>query len=86
MSQRVPVIEGLFSGEAKVRAVGLALHDVCDAVLPKSPVCHNPACDESRIEDASFGPHGVLFSCAVQNYPPPPPGSTTSPTSRTRSA
>jgi uncharacterized OB-fold protein len=25
------------------------------------------------MEDASFGPRGTLWSCAIQNYPPPPP-------------
>jgi uncharacterized OB-fold protein len=25
------------------------------------------------MEDAEFGPRGTLWSCAVQNYPPPPP-------------
>ncbi|MCZ7631361.1 MAG: OB-fold domain-containing protein [Microthrixaceae bacterium] len=25
------------------------------------------------MQDASFGPHGVLWSYSVQNYPPPPP-------------
>jgi uncharacterized OB-fold protein len=25
------------------------------------------------VEDANFGPYGKLWSCAVQNYPPPPP-------------
>jgi uncharacterized OB-fold protein len=25
------------------------------------------------MEDAAFGPRGRLWSCSVQNYPPPPP-------------
>jgi len=25
------------------------------------------------MEDAAFGPHGRLWSWAIQNYPPPPP-------------
>jgi len=74
MSQRVPVIEGLFSEEAEgPRLLGSRCATCATPYFPKSPVCHNPDCDESRIEDATFGPHGVLFSCAVQNYPPPPP-------------
>lgn len=74
MSQRVPVIEGLFSEMAEgPRLLGSRCTTCATPYFPKSPVCHNPDCDESRIEDATFGPHGVLFSCAVQNYPPPPP-------------
>jgi uncharacterized OB-fold protein len=74
MSQRIPVIEGLFSETAEgPRLLGSRCTTCATPYFPKSPVCHNPDCDESRIEDATFGPHGVLFSCAVQNYPPPPP-------------
>jgi uncharacterized OB-fold protein len=74
MSDRVHVIEGLFSeGAEGPRLLGSRCASCATPYFPKSPVCHNPACDESRIEDARFGPHGVLFSCAVQNYPPPPP-------------
>lgn len=74
MSQRIPVIEGLFSEMAEgPRLLGSRCTTCATPYFPKSPVCHNPDCDESRIEDATFGPHGVLFSCAVQNYPPPPP-------------
>ena len=74
MSQRVPVIEGLFSETAEgPRLLGSRCTTCATPYFPKSPVCHNPDCDESRIEDAAFGPRGVLFSCAVQNYPPPPP-------------
>lgn len=74
MSQRIPVIEGLFSEMAEgPRLLGSRCTTCATPYFPKSPVCHNPDCDESRIEDATFGPRGVLFSCAVQNYPPPPP-------------
>ncbi len=41
--------------------------------FPRSAVCHNPECRESKMEDASFGPRGTLWSCAIQNYPPPAP-------------
>ena len=74
MKQRIPVIEGLFAERAEgPRLLGSRCATCATPYFPKSPVCHNPGCDESRMEDADFGPHGVLFSCAVQNYPPPPP-------------
>ncbi|RMF19844.1 MAG: benzoylsuccinyl-CoA thiolase [Deltaproteobacteria bacterium] len=41
--------------------------------FPKADLCRNPECSESRLEDAEFGPRGRLWSCAVQNYPPPAP-------------
>lgn len=78
MSKRIPVIDGLFAELPEgPRLLGSRCAHCSTPYFPKSPVCHNPDCDESRrenrMEDASFGPHGVLFSCAVQNYPPPPP-------------
>ncbi len=46
----------------------------CDtAYFPRSPLCHNPDCAGSRIEDAHLGAQGKLWSVAIQNYPPPPP-------------
>ena len=41
--------------------------------FPRSPMCHNPECEDSQMEDARFGPRGTLWSCAIQNYPPPLP-------------
>jgi len=74
MKQRIPVIEGLFAERDEgPRLLGSRCTTCATPYFPKSPVCHNPGCNESRMEDAAFGPHGVLFSCAVQNYPPPPP-------------
>lgn len=78
MTRRIPVIEGLFAELPDgPRLLGSRCAHCATPYFPKSPVCHNPDCDagrrESRMEDATFGPHGVLYSCAVQNYPPPPP-------------
>ncbi len=74
MTRRIPVIEDLFAERPEgPRLLGSRCASCGTPYFPKSPVCHNPACDESKMEDAAFGPHGVLFSYAVQNYPPPPP-------------
>jgi len=74
MTRRIPVIEGLFAELAEgPRLLGSRCARCATPYFPKSPVCHNPDCDESKMEDAAFGPNGVLFSYAVQNYPPPPP-------------
>lgn len=74
MTQRIPVIEGLFAElPGGPRLLGSRCASCATPYFPRSPVCHNPDCDESRMEDAAFGPRGVLYSCAVQNYPPPPP-------------
>ena len=78
MTQRIPVIEGLFAElPGGPRLLGSRCAFCATPYFPRSPVCHNPDCDQgriqSRMEDATFGPSGVLYSHAVQNYPPPPP-------------
>jgi uncharacterized OB-fold protein len=73
-SESVPAAEGLFTETAEgPRLLGSKCACCGTPYFPKSAVCHNPECSESRIEDASFGPRGTLWSCAIQNYPPPPP-------------
>lgn len=72
--QRVPAAEGLFAEtEEGPRLLGSKCISCGTPYFPKSAVCHNPDCNQSKVEDASFGPRGKLWSCAVQNYPPPPP-------------
>jgi uncharacterized OB-fold protein len=73
-TKRVPAAEGLFSETAEgPRLLGSKCATCGAAYFPKSAVCHNPECGESKIADASFGPRGTLWSCAIQNYPPPLP-------------
>jgi uncharacterized OB-fold protein len=72
--KRVPAVEGLFSdGSEGPRLLGSKCQACGTPYFPKTPVCHNPDCPGSKIQDAAFGPRGTLWSCAVQNYPPPPP-------------
>ncbi|MCZ7530105.1 MAG: OB-fold domain-containing protein [Acidimicrobiia bacterium] len=73
-TEGTPVIEGLFSETADgPRLVGSRCTTCTTPYFPKSSLCHNPECTESKIEDASFGPLGTLWSSSIQNYPPPPP-------------
>jgi uncharacterized OB-fold protein len=74
MPDTKPVIEGLFA-ETKdgPRLLGSRCATCKAPYFPKSAVCHNPKCTESKIEDAAFGPRGKLWSVAIQNYPPPAP-------------
>jgi uncharacterized OB-fold protein len=74
MPDTKPVIEGLFA-ETKdgPRLLGSRCATCKAPYFPKSAVCHNPECTESKIEDAAFGPRGKLWSVAIQNYPPPAP-------------
>jgi uncharacterized OB-fold protein len=73
-TKTVPVAEGLFTETAKgPRLLGSKCATCGTPYFPRSAVCHNPECGQSKIEDASFGPRGVLWSCAIQNYPPPLP-------------
>ncbi len=73
-TNRVPVAEGLFTETAEgPRLLGSKCSACGTPYFPKSPVCHNPDCRETRVEDAAFGPKGKLWSYSVQYYPPPPP-------------
>ena len=73
-TKTVPVAEGLFSETADgPRLLGSRCGSCATPYFPRSAVCHNPECRESKMEEASFGPRGTLWSCAIQNYPPPPP-------------
>jgi uncharacterized OB-fold protein len=73
-TNRVNVAENLFAEtEEGPRLLGSKCLSCGTPYFPRATACHNPDCDESKIEDARFGPRGKLWSCAVQNYPPPPP-------------
>jgi len=70
----VPVAEALFTEtEDGPRLLGSKCASCGTPYFPRSAVCHNPECRESMMEEASFGPRGTLWSCAIQNYPPPAP-------------
>ena len=74
MTTSVPVIDGLFTETPDGPRLCGSKCATCGApYFPKTPVCHNPACDASRVEDTTFGPRGTLWSFAVQYYAPPPP-------------
>ena len=73
-TKRVSVIEGLFTDEGDgARLLGSRCATCATPYFPKAALCHNPDCTESKMGDAAFGPRGTLWSCSVQNYPPPPP-------------
>ena len=72
--EQVPVTEGLFAETAAgPRLLGSCCQSCGTPCFPRASLCRNPECSESRMEDAHFGPRGRLWSCAIQNYPPPPP-------------
>lgn len=74
MTTRTPVVEGLFADtDAGVRLCGSCCASCSTPYFPKTDACRNPACDDSAVEDAEFGPTGRLWSYSVQNYPSPPP-------------
>ena len=73
-TNRVPIAEGLFTeGVDGPRLLGSKCASCGTPYFPRSAVCHNPECRESKMEEASFEPRGTLWSCAIQNYPPPAP-------------
>ncbi len=72
--EQIPVAEGLFAQTTEgPRLLGSRCQGCGVPCFPRSPVCRNPECRESRMQDTGFGPRGKLWSCAIQNYPPPPP-------------
>ncbi len=74
MTTTKPVFEGLFTETAEgPRLLGSRCATCNTPYFPVSPACHNPDCDESKMEDTSFGPDGTLWSYSIQYYPPPPP-------------
>jgi uncharacterized OB-fold protein len=75
MSKRkIAVVNGIFAELPEgARLLGTRCRTCKTPYFPRSQVCHNPACNDSKIEDATFGPSGTLWSVAVQDYPPPPP-------------
>lgn len=73
-TKRIYAVDGLFSETSDgPRLLGSRCLTCNVPYFPRSEACHNPGCDESKMEDAEFGPHGSLWSYAIQNYPPPPP-------------
>jgi uncharacterized OB-fold protein len=73
-TNRVPAVEGLFAEtDDGPRLLGSKCRGCGAAYFPKDTVCHNPDCSDPSPQDASFGPRGVIWGCAVQNYAPPAP-------------
>ena len=73
-TKKLPVAESLFTETAEgPRLLGSKCASCGTPYFPRSAVCHNPECGESRMQDTDFGPRGRLWSCAIQNYPPPLP-------------
>jgi uncharacterized OB-fold protein len=74
MSKRIHVAPGLF---AEMNDGGRLLGSRCASCktpyFPKVDYCRHPECGDSKIEDAAFGPDGTIWSCAIQDYPPPAP-------------
>ena len=73
-NESVPVAEGLFEKTPTgPRLLGSRCQSCAVPSFPRSSICRNPECDAGSMEDAAFGPRGTLWSCAIQNYPPPAP-------------
>lgn len=74
MADRIPVADGLFA-ETKdgARLIGSRCATCGTPYFPKVDWCRHPECTGSKIEEAGFGPNGTIWSCAIQDYPPPAP-------------
>jgi hypothetical protein len=74
MTEQIPVAEGFFAETADgPRLLGSRCASCNACYFPRSSICRNPDCEDSAIQDVELGPRGTLWSCALQNYPPPPP-------------
>ena len=72
--KRIHAVEGLFSETADgPRLLGSKCRGCGAVYFPRDSVCHNPGCSDPAMEDASFGPSGKIWGCAIQNYAPPLP-------------
>jgi uncharacterized OB-fold protein len=66
--------DGLFAETSDgPRLLGSRCVTCATPYFPRTSGCHNPDCDNSKIEDAVFGPHGSLWSVTIQSYQPPAP-------------
>lgn len=70
---RIPVAEGLFTDGDQPRLVGSRCKSCNIPYFPASAVCRNPDCKKPDLVEATFGPTGVIWSCARQDYEPPAP-------------
>jgi len=74
MAERIPVAPGLFADTKDgARLIGSRCATCKTPYFPKVDYCRHPACAGSKIEDDGFGPYGTIWSCAIQDYPPPAP-------------
>lgn len=71
--ERVHCLEGLFTEEDGAQILGSKCATCNTPYFPKSPVCHNPDCTATLMEDCHFSGKGSLWSYSVADFPPPPP-------------
>ncbi len=71
--ESMPSVAGLFTEKDGARIFGSRCAGCGTPYFPKVASCHNPRCDDSRIEDCSFGGNGQIWSYSVADFPPPSP-------------
>ena len=65
-----PIAEGLFAETAAgPRLLGSKCANCATPYFPKAAICHNPNCNDSKLEDAEFGPHGKIWSPRCADAP-----------------
>ena len=76
----VPIIDGLFAERPEgAKFLGSRCASCGARYFPKVTFCHNPACDEPKIEDYEFGRKGKIYAFTILHFPPPPPAWSDSP-------
>ena len=72
--KKTPVVANIFvQAPDGPRLVGSRRASCKTPYFPKVDYCRHPECGSSKIEEAALGPDGTIWSCAIQDYPPPAP-------------
>ena len=73
-SEKIPVIEGLFTLDPEEpKLIGSRCTSCGTYYFPKTISCSNPDCNEKKVEEALLSRRGKLWSFTIQHYLPPPP-------------
>ena len=74
VTKRVPVVEGVFAETPQgPRLLGSRCGSCRTVYFPRAPVCRNPGCLGTKVEDCHLSPRGTLWSYTIQYYKPPAP-------------
>jgi len=75
-----PAIDGWFTRGGDAALIGSRCASCGTYAFPKETFsCRNPACASTDLDQVELGRRGMVWSFAVNHYPPPSPGLSTDP-------